>query len=140
MSFFIIALKEHQENQLGQLQYHLQNSFALLEESRKKVSLMEATLLEKRRKKANAFPSALDVQKMRDDNRRMEIDIYLMTREIDGFEGGRSKQITSIFGGQCQMFLGDYLDEHFRSVCLLSLPKVTVTNVNRCMASYHGLV
>ncbi len=53
--------------------------------------------MEKRRKKANAFPSALDVQKMRDDNRRMEIDIYLMTREVDGFDCGRSKPLLIMF-------------------------------------------
>ena len=53
---------------------------------------MEQDLLEKRRKKADTFPSAKDVQKMREDNRRMTIDIHLMTREIDGFSrGGQSK-------------------------------------------------
>ena len=82
---------EHQQDRLHQLSHDLGRTHVNLEQLKRSVNTMEQDLLEKRRKKADTFPSANDVQKMREDNRRMTIDIHLMTREIDAFKGGQSK-------------------------------------------------
>ena len=68
----------------------------MLDQLKRQVSTLEQDLLEKRRKKADTFPSAKDVQKMREDNRRMTIDIHLMTREVDGCKGGQSKNLCAV--------------------------------------------
>ena len=95
---FISALVDHQHQRLNELSQDLGRTYIELDRLKRQVSTMEQDLLEKRRKKADTFPSAKDVQKMREDNRRMTIDIHLMTREIDGFSrGGQSKHYLILF-------------------------------------------
>ena len=116
-AFLILALVEHQHQRLNELSQDLGRTYIELDRLKRQVSTMEQDLLEKRRKKADTFPSAKDVQKMREDNRRMTIDIHLMTREIDGFSrGGQSKRyLNQIFEFSNILICGNLLTTFMRS-------------------------
>ncbi|XP_074662705.1 mitogen-activated protein kinase kinase kinase 7-interacting protein 3 homolog [Tubulanus polymorphus] len=84
------ALLLHQRACFERLRKEFERERVKAEAERLEVEYKERELLQRKLKRSNEFPTPEDVAKFRDENRRLQVDIEIMTREIDHYNNGQA--------------------------------------------------
>ncbi len=121
----LAALLQHQNRQLETLNIQVGRTAYQLDQLKRQVLTMEQDLLQKRKKKEDTFPTASDVQKLRESNMQLNIEVQLMSREFDTYNTRGESKSTLLW------FVAWLVLSSCVSCCSLC-PETTVTNVLEC--------